>query len=109
MEGAMLFMAVSNSRLAGGGFQVAPKAKLDDGLLDLAVLRDAPASALPDVLRELDDLTNPNNQYLYYRQLGDFEIEAENEVHFNVDGEPMRESHLRFTVAPQALGVVTGA
>ena len=34
VEGAMLVMAVGNNRLAGGGFEVAPKAKMDDGLLD---------------------------------------------------------------------------
>jgi diacylglycerol kinase family enzyme len=32
----MLVMAVGNNRLAGGGFEVAPKARLDDGLLGLA-------------------------------------------------------------------------
>ena len=32
-EGNMVFMAVGNNRLAGGGFEVAPKASLDDGML----------------------------------------------------------------------------
>ncbi|MEE9182870.1 MAG: YegS/Rv2252/BmrU family lipid kinase, partial [Acidimicrobiia bacterium] len=32
VEGSMLLMAVGNNRLAGGGFEVAPEARLDDGL-----------------------------------------------------------------------------
>ena len=31
VEGSTLVMAVGNNRLAGGGFEVAPKARLDDG------------------------------------------------------------------------------
>jgi lipid kinase YegS len=55
IEGSMLFMAVGNSRLAGGGFEVAPKAQLDDGLLDLAVIdRSRSRSALQSRWRAHD-------------------------------------------------------
>jgi len=39
-HGAMILMAVGNGRLAGGGYEVAPKALLDDGLLDTMVIAD---------------------------------------------------------------------
>ena len=43
-NGTMIFMAVGNNRFAGGGFEVAPRADLQDGLLDVAVLSaDCPA------------------------------------------------------------------
>ena len=46
IEGSMLFMAVGNSQLAGVGFELAPKAQLDDDLLDLAVINGVLAHCL---------------------------------------------------------------
>ena len=49
----MVIMAVGNNRFTGGAFEVAPKADLTDGLLDLAVLASANASDLKDIADEL--------------------------------------------------------
>jgi lipid kinase YegS len=104
-EGNMLLMAVGNNRLAGGGFEVAPKAKLDDGLLDLAMVRHDP-KALTRLAAELETIDSPDNRVIYYRQLAEFTFEAKREVHFNLDGEPIRTSRLKFSVLPRHLGVV---
>ena len=105
LEGAMLIMVVANSRLAGGGFEVAPKAELDDGLLDLAMVRHRPDVDFTKAMAELKDPTNPANECLYYRQLSEFTIEAERDVHFNLDGEPTLQRALTFSVLPKHLGV----
>lgn len=105
IEGSMLIMAVGNNRFAGGGFAVAPHADLEDGLLDLAVVSDFPSTALTQVIREIENIRNPNNQYVRYRQLSQFTIDADTEVHFNVDGEPVHTSRMEFSVLPKCLGV----
>ncbi len=43
---------------------------------------------------------------LYYRQLRKFTLETDKEVHFNLDGEPIRTKRLKFSVLPKHLGVV---
>ena len=109
IDGSMLVMAVGNNRLAGGGFEVAPKAKLDDGLLDVAVVThrtDVPATRLAAELKTPDD---PKNQFVYYRQLAEFTIEAARDVHFNLDGEPTQQRRLEFSVLPRHLEVVVSA
>ena len=63
-EGSMLFMGVGNSRLAGGGFEIAPLAKLDDGLLDLAVIKAGTAGEMMHLGEELEDPMNPSNKVL---------------------------------------------
>ena len=102
LHGDMLFMAVGNSNLAGGGFDVAPKASVDDGLLDLSVVR---GSNLTQLLTEMETPDNPNNQCLYYRQLQSFRIESDQGVHYNLDGEPVVETRISFSVLPAHLKV----
>ena len=99
-------MAVGNNRLAGGGFEVAPEARLDDGLLDIAIVRHDPSPDLKKLTAELKTPTNPDNEYFYYRQLADFTIEATRDMHFNLDGEPVQERSFTFSVLPKHLSVV---
>lgn len=106
VEGAMLVMAVGNNRLAGGGFEVAPKAQLDDGLLDLAIVHFDPESKLRNLPAELKDIDNPANRIVYYRQLAEFTLESAKGLHFNLDGEPAVETRMRFSVLPKRLEVV---
>lgn len=40
-EGEVMFVAVTNTRSYGGGFMVSPEARLDDGKLDLCIVRRA--------------------------------------------------------------------
>src|SRR5437763_8535915 len=52
---------VGNGRQTGGGVQVAPRAGIDDGLLDVLVVRHIPATALLIAARELQQLS-PNGE-----------------------------------------------
>ena len=105
LAGEMLFMAVGNNRYAGGGFDVAPNAQADDGLLDFAAIRYPKNFNLAQLNRELEDPMNPDNEFLYYRQLPEFTIEADKKLHYNLDGEPVLKRRLTFSVLPQHLGV----
>ena len=104
VDGNMLFMAVGNNRLAGGGFEVAPKARLDDGLLDLAVVSKG-QGVLKRMKSELEMPDSPDNEFLHYLQLPEFTIETKQDVHFNLDGEPTKQRKLKFSVLPKHLGV----
>ena len=106
VEGGVLFMAVGNNHYAGGGFDVAPKAKLDDGLLDLTSISLEPGDSLADLKRELDDPMNPDNRHVRYRQLAEFTIQSERQMHCNLDGEPLLKRKFRFNVLPRHLSVV---
>lgn len=107
-KGSMVIMAVGNNRFAGGGFEVAPKADLADGLLDLAVLASADASDATKIAGELADPFNQSNEFLQYRQLDSFVIETDRPLHMNLDGEPVVESRFAFKTHPRALSVVLG-
>ena len=107
-EGSMLIMAVGNSRFAGGGFEVAPRASVTDGFLDVAVVSGLRPDTLSRMVEELRDPVNPRNEHLLYRQLSAFTIETGKPLHVNLDGEPIKGTHFEFRCCPEALSVVLG-
>ena len=105
IEGNMLFGAVGNNHFAGGGFDVAPSAKLDDGLLDLTAIMQSPGFSLAELSRELENPMNPENRFVAYRQLSKFTIEADRKLHCNLDGEPVCKKKLKFSILPRHIRV----
>lgn len=45
-EGRVMFVAVANSGRYGGGMRIAPEARLDDGLLDVVIVREVSRAEL---------------------------------------------------------------
>lgn len=105
VEGSMLFMAVGNNHFAGGGFDIAPMAKLDDGLLDLTAILVSRGFNLAGIRQELENPMNPDNKHVVYRQLAEFTIKSKQELHCNLDGEPIKKKNLRFSLLPRKLRV----
>lgn len=105
IEGSMLFMAVGNNHFAGGGFDIAPMAKLDDGLLDLTAILVDKGFDLASIKDELDDPMNPANKHVAYRQLSKFTIKSKQALQCNLDGEPIRKKKMKFRVLPQRLRI----
>lgn len=97
--------AVCNGRQAGGGQQLAPQAKIDDGLLDIVGLKYFPAKDLPQVLEEL---SQPDISGIYVKRyrVPWAEWESEPEIPINLDGEPIRVKKVRFEVLAGAIKLV---
>ena len=107
-EGSLLLMAVGNGRQCGGGYQVAPEAILNDGLLDVVVVHDAELPQLGMVLNELLDMTCQDNQFVTYRKIPAFTLESSRPPQLNLDGEPYRDTRFEFEVLPRSLPFVLG-
>ena len=105
-QGSFIALAVGNARQAGGGFQVTPKACVNDGLLDLMVIADFQPKDLGLVLDELQNFADPQNRFVHYRQVSGFEIEVPATLPINLDGEPYRWDRIVFGVRPGALRMV---
>jgi lipid kinase YegS len=96
---------VGNGRQTGGGIQVAPRARIDDGLLDLLVVRQIPAMALLTAARELQQLS-PDGEYISYRQTPWAEVYPEEAIPVNLDGEPTQFSSVRYEAVPRAIRLI---
>ncbi len=102
-HGAIIAMAVGNGRCAGGGFQVTPRALLNDGLLDLMMIVDFEMFEFGVLISELFNLGADENRFAVYRQLESFRIEADEPMPMNLDGEPIVASSFDFRVLPRRL------
>src|SRR5256714_5485553 len=96
---------VGNGRQTGGGVQVAPRARIDDGLLDVLVVRQIPAMALLTAARELQELS-PDGEYISYWQTPWAEGYPEEVIPVNLDGEPARFSSVRYEAVPKAIRLI---
>jgi len=96
---------VGNGRQTGGGVQVAPRARIDDGLLDVLVVRQIPAIALLAAARELQELS-PDGEYISYWQTPWAEVYPEETIPVNLDGEPVRFSSVRYEAVPRAIRLI---
>ncbi|MGI9364361.1 MAG: YegS/Rv2252/BmrU family lipid kinase [Rhizobiaceae bacterium] len=97
---SILALAVGNSRFAGGGFDVAPDARVDDGYLDLSIL----TNDIPDFEKLAGGLSR--NGPLQVSQFKAARIETDKPFHLNLDGEPMVDTVFKIIVKPAALDMV---
>ena len=96
---------VGNGRQTGGGIQVAPRARIDDGLLDVLIIRQISPTALLAAARELQQLP-PDGEHISYVQTPWLEVHPEEAIPVNLDGEPLRFSAVRYEAVPKAIRLI---
>ena len=96
---------VGNGRRTGGGIQVAPRAYLDDGLLDVLVVRHIAPTALLAAARELQRLSS-DGEYISYWQTPWLEVHSEEAIPVSLDGEPLHFSTVRYEAVPKAIQLI---
>jgi lipid kinase YegS len=102
-RGGVLVMTAANGRQCGGGQQVAPRAYLNDGLLDFTIIHDVDVQSFGQVLAELLTLGDESNELVSYAQLPSLRIESDDDLQVNLDGEPVRSRVYDFSVIPGAV------
>ncbi len=106
LSGATLAAAVCNGRRSGGGQMLAPKAFIDDGLLDIVLLE--PFSPI-DIPQLLEDFQNPseNGKFYKYFQAERVDVYSDEEYRpINLDGEPYDSLDISFSIMKKALNIV---
>ncbi|MGH9704913.1 MAG: diacylglycerol/lipid kinase family protein [Candidatus Acidiferrales bacterium] len=108
-SGNILMAAVANSPWYGSGFRIAPEAELDDGWMDIAVVREIPwtrlLEAIPILLRT-GDLRWPEIQRHKARRMA---LRTNRPVLVHGDGEILGETPVEFEILPGAIRVIAPA
>lgn len=108
-EETFLEIILANGRFDGGGMKVAPQARMDDGLLDIYLIRPV---GLVDALTSMHLLyqgrLEARPDAVTFRRGGKVQITAADPAKINVDGESPGTTPVAFEVLPRLLPVVTG-
>ena len=105
---AALNVIVANGRTAAGGFQVAPTANPEDGLLDVVIIRSCSLVELASVSAQLLTGSYLDSPHIVHRRVRSVSISSQPGMWFNVDGELLTKKTLAFSVQPRFLRVVVG-
>jgi len=102
-----LSLGVANGPFCGGGFKLAPKAAVDDGLLDIAAIGDFPRLERLIRLPQARAGKHLSLSQVHYRQVERVSVASDAKLVAHIDGEPYRLPREPFDVAvlPNALRV----
>lgn len=101
-------LLVANGKTSAGRVEVAPQARLNDGLLDLVIIQSGTLIDLADLsARYLFDDYIESDQVIY-RQARHIALKSQPPVKFSLDGDIVDEQPISFRCLPAALNVIVG-
>jgi len=100
------FVLIGNGRFYGAPIKVFKDARLDDGLLDVLILRNLGYLELARFLTGIFTGTHTEAEDVEYFQTSTVQVRSEDEVPVEVDGELMGKLPVEFRIAAKKLQVV---
>jgi diacylglycerol kinase (ATP) len=105
-EGPITFAAAGNTSRYGGGMRIAPEASLDDGLLDLCLVRAISRATLLRMFPTVFSGSHLSHPSVAYIRTSFVEIETVERAYVFADGELLQETPVRLEVLARELEVV---
>lgn len=100
-------LAVCNGTQFGNNAWIGPKAKLDDGLLDITIIKSARWYELPGLVFWMFKKQIHRSKVISTLQGKEIQIERSTNGLVNLDGEPIKMStHLNFSITSDSLSVI---
>ncbi len=113
IEDKILLIAVANANWYGGGFKVAPTALVNDGLLDLYIIKNVSTKTFISLVGdykkgnhvdpEKDEIKEQFKSFVFYKKCVGVKIEGCQSI--CADGEIFEESTVDIKVIPQAINL----
>ena len=106
IEADAFSVTVANSAQFGNNAIIAPKAKIDDGLLEVCIIKKFPVTVLPALITRMFQGTIDGSQYAIHLRGKTVHIEQAGTI-AHMDGEPTEPgNHITVEVQPQSLCVL---
>ncbi len=100
-------ISFANSRQWGNNAYIAPKAKIDDGFIDVVILHPTPFIPAAFMVAGLFTKTIDNSQYIDTIKAQNIIIKKKGEIFAHIDGEPCSfEDEINITIHPKKLSIL---
>lgn len=103
IAGDFLISAICNGSFYGSGFNPAPDAKIDDGIISLVLARKFPKILLPSLILKYKKGKHKSSKYLSELKIKSGTIKCSKEFLANIDGEIFKDIKIDFEVIPKAI------
>ena len=109
-DGKVTLLCACNGRYYGGGFNPVPDAVLDDGIMDVLLVKTVPGPLfVPLLLKYATGRYKEVAKYAAHSELQRLEISADETFVVNVDGEALYTDKVIFELIPKSLNLITPA
>ena len=98
-------ISICNGAYYGGGYNIAPKSQLTDGLLDIYYVEKMNRFKIIPLLLKLKKGKHEGKRRVHKFRTNHVELEIEQEVTFNVDGEKLTSNKFIIDLIPNAITV----
>lgn len=110
IDSKLLLTAIGNGRYCGGGFNSLPKAYLNDGLMDITIIRRVSRPTFISLVGSYKKGTYVTKKralkYITYKQVPHFKMEFEAPIPICVDGEIKGAKNIDFSVVKDGFNFV---
>lgn len=104
-EGRILLVASANTPFYGSGIQIAPRAVVDDGVLDICIVKAMPRRTVLRLFSKVYSGSHVGYSAVQMVQTKMLKIESKDSLWLFADGEPMCETPAIIEIAPGALQI----
>jgi diacylglycerol kinase (ATP) len=94
--------AICNARMIGGGYPIAPEALIDDGLLDVFLVKRMPLLEFVRVLQTIAAGEHRADPRVHHFRAAGFDLQFNRVVRVNTDGELFEADRCEYRVRPRA-------
>lgn len=105
-RGNYYILLVSNGEAIGGGFYLNPFARLNDGKLDLCLIRDIPMYLRPLMMIKVLMLKHMNDSHVYFDRLKKIRIQSDRPVRAQLDGQLIEKDEFIVEIAERKLSIL---
>ena len=105
-EGAVFLAATGNTPIYGGAMRIAPGAVVDDGLLDLCLVRSVNRWEVLKMVPRIFNGGHVHHPAVSLHRLNRLAIESDEALSVWADGEPMGQTPTTIEVVPKGLSVI---
>ena len=105
IEANYTILSICNGSYYGGGFKIAPKSKITDGLLDVYYAEKMSKMSIIPLILKLKKGKHEGKRKVHKYRTNHIEIDLEETITFNVDGEKLTDNKFVIDVIPKAITI----
>lgn len=107
--GEFTILSICNGRYYGGGYPIAPKASLEDGIFEVYYADRLSKLVIPKLLLKLKKGKHEEDDRVHHFRTKELQVNSQVPIRFNVDGETVTGTSFNIKILPRAVNIYYNA